>query len=203
MISNPTIDLIYLTLVILGLFILKYLPVPRANVVMVVAILLTTTLLAFVWGDQSIEQKKVMDLWIKYTLVGFIVGGISDLLMNLLVRMFRTPGNTNTNNMVRYFTVTGAINSALFAGLITSLMVINTVVFLRITGLPLTLAAMAVTGFMVGVLWGVVVEAWNTKGARHLMVFYKNTVGGFVENRMWDGASIALAAALTKVIIAH
>lgn len=199
--SDPSIDLMYLTVAILGLFILKHFSIPRANGVMAAVIVGATALLVSLWGNQgTLRQKTIMDTWIKFTLVGFFVGALSDLVMNIAVHIFRARGNTNTSNMVRYFTLTGSLNSAFFAGLITSLMVLNTVAFVNITEVPNTFLYTTLAGFAVGALWGVVVEVWNAKAARNLMLFYKNT-SGFLENRVWDGLSIALAVNLTKLII--
>ena len=200
---DPTIDFIYLIVVVLGLLTLKYFAVPHANVVMAITIIVTTLTLIFSGGNDKISRKTKMHSWIKYILIGFIVGTIADLLMNFLVNLFKTKGNKNTNinNMIIYFNQTGTINSSFFAGLITSLMVLNVIVFASILDLPDTLLNLTLLGFVIGVLWGVVVEVWNVKAAKKLMVFYNNTKGGFMENRIWDGLSIALAAGVTKAIV--
>ena len=154
-------------------------------------------------------------VWSLIGLIGFLIGYVSDYLMQVFVRFYqrhkRNPrDNSRSGNMIKYFDRVGSTRSSVFAGLLTAWMTMNTFV---IDGLTTTdtnpknmlsvinLKNIILIGFGVGALWGVVVESLNAKAAAELMVFYKNTPGGYIENRVWDGLTIALSAGITVAVI--
>jgi hypothetical protein len=164
-------------------------------------------MLITIYVNINITQKKQQQHqyeWIKIAIAGFLIGSISDYLMNIIARTRPfNPANPNWANMDIYFKKVGTIKSYLFAGLLTAWMNINT---FAITGITPVLSnhlptIIAMTGFVVGALWGMVVESFNAKAAQPLMVFYKNTPGGYIENRIWDGLTIALASVLTWFVL--
>jgi hypothetical protein len=106
------------------------------------------------------------------------------------------PGYKRWNNIKTYFDDVGPW-ALPFAGILTSSMVLLGFAIFSVTKMaPGWL--MLITGFCAGVVWGVV-EVFNAKAALPMFVFYKNT-SGFLENRMWDGASIALATGILLLL---
>lgn len=129
---------------------------------------------------------------------GFFVGAASDALMNFVVRQVDSP-NPNWSNMVSYFDTVGVLPSLLFAGALTSGMVLNAALFRDFLATP-PIVSLIVTGFVSGALWGVWVESLRAKAAEPLMVFYDNTPGGYTENRIWDGLSIVFACLIVEYV---
>ena len=171
------------------------------------SILMFTLLVGFI-----IVSLREMPRWAVISVLGFMIGYVSDYIMQLFVRFYekhkRNPSsNSRSGNMVKYFNSVGSMRSSVFAGLLTAWMTINTFV---IYGLTLSnnmsvnmnredLIKIILIGFGVGAFWGVVVESFHAKSATELMVFYKNTPGGYIENRIWDGLTIALSSGITVV----
>lgn len=201
--DNNFLILFFLLLATFGLLVLKYFNIKKSSLLLSSLVLSISVILQQVWAKDDYSRNEMVNDWIWYTFFGFLVGMFADLIMNAVVRLLQGPGRTNINAMVTYFDMVHMFPSGFFAGLITALMVLHTVAISKLVGLSSYMpsyVAYAIIGFMVGALWGVVVEAWNAKAARKLMVFYKNT-SGFTENRIWDGLSISLAGALAGVAV--
>ncbi len=131
------------------------------------------------------------------------IGSLSDLTMNYLAhhfapKMSKVPNNWQT--MTIYFNQVGVFPSAMFGGVLTAGMVLNTALVMSfletVLGWEYNGYVAMLVGFVVGALWGVVVESGRAEAAKELMVFYKNTKGGYLENRIWDGLTIMLATGL-------
>jgi hypothetical protein len=189
---------------IAALVALKYFRIPGATAA-ILALLVGTSATLYTSVEDD-EARRQLGVWLAYTLLGFLAGMFADLLMNLTTRLLtgaRRATSGNMYEMQRYFGMVGALPSALFAGLITSTMVLHTVATSVVLGFGARDAvSLVLLGFFVGAAWGVVVESANAKAARELMVFYKNTPGGYTENRIWDGLSIALATGVASVFVA-
>lgn len=190
----------YLIVIVIALLALLYLDIYVAT-----AVMYASMSLLLLWSSQTQpeQQHKKLVCWLG---VGMVVGMVSDLLMNMLCRYMVTQReNTgravNWFNMVTYFDTVGALPSMLFAGALTALMTLNTFALLGPNVCPYTcVIKVAPVGFVVGAAWGVWVESLRAKAAEPLMVFYDNTKGGYIENRLWDGATIALGSSITWVL---
>lgn len=121
----------------------------------------------------------------RIALGGFIIGAFSDLTLNFLAHL---PSSKNVRwaYMRSYFSDVGTGLAALFAGALTAWMVLDVV---AISG-----GLNPLVGFVVGAAWGAASQ--YAKAFAPLLPFYKNTPYGYVENRIWDGASTAFATAV-------
>lgn len=168
---------------------LLYFRVPMASSAMV----LVLSLLAY-----NIELPMTM------LFASMFIGTVSDLTMNAMATGLssRVTPPSNWINMYKYFKQIGVFASAMFAGVLTTSMVLNTALFMTLVeewqNIPHNPYYAVLMGFFVGAIWGVFVESGNAASARELMVFYKNT-SGYLENRIWDGATIALTVGILEL----
>ena len=138
-------------------------------------------------------------------LISFIIGFISDLGINGMARI--TPNAKRSKALKKYFTKNGTLFSAIFAGTLTVLMVVNTQVVLDLFGYTdpnselstetqeiLIGVAMA---FIIGAIWGAVVQDSNAMST--FRPFYNSTWGVW-ENRFWDGIAVAFAMAIIYLL---
>jgi hypothetical protein len=126
----------------------------------------------------------------------FAVGAVSDLLLNLIFNRARIRG-PRTFYIRQYFDRVGTFTAMVFGGAITVSMTMLTIALTSLFGLQT--ASVGVTGDVVlgdglavcalGFVAGAAFfPAQYSKAGRELLPFYSNT-SGFIENRIWDGAS--------------
>lgn len=185
------VKLILLVLSAVALFSLLPLSIFSSTIFMGVLLLLA---LMYIKARKPCAFSK----WMTVAVSGFVIGAASDYTMNIIAQS-RKPNSPNPNwtNMKTYFDSVGTTDSFLFAGMLTAWMTVNTFALMFSDSLLTTLFI----GFLVGAGWGVVVESLHAKAAEPLMVFYNNTPGGYVENRLWDGATILLSSGVTFFVL--
>jgi len=164
------------------------------------AVIALFALMCFVVVMTPSEKRRRIVCWLG---VAFVVGMVSDYLMNVVCHYMvtqreNTGWSVNWFNMVEYFDRVGTPLSMMFAGTLTALMTLNVLVFFDpYQCTTACIGKLIFVGFVVGAAWGVWVESLRAKAAEPLMVFYDNTKGGYIENRLWDGATIAFASVIT------
>lgn len=130
----------------------------------------------------------------KLCLSSFLIGAISDLLLNLYVHKSTLINSPRIKTMIYYFNKSTTIFASIFAGMLTLWMCLGTYIITELKWTSL------ITGFIIGVLWGCLCQ--NTKSFIYLYPFYMNTTG-FIENRIWDGITITYAMFINIIIFKY
>jgi hypothetical protein len=122
----------------------------------------------------------------------FAAGALADGALYLAsTRLWTEPGAKRARMLEQYYAHTGLGLAMLFAGLLTVWMALPAVLLWRAADAPL--AALPLFGFVCGALPGVLVQ--DAPAMANLLPFYQSTSGD-LENRAWDGASIAMVCVL-------
>jgi hypothetical protein len=122
----------------------------------------------------------------------FLAGALADGALYLAsVHLWTDPDSARARMLEQYYDRSGLWLAMLFAGFLTVWMTLPAVLLWREAGAPLW--ALPVIGFVCGALPGVFVQ--GSPAMANLLPFYSATTGD-LENRAWDGASIALVCVL-------
>lgn len=96
----------------------------------------------------------------------------------------------------KYFKYMGLIPSALFGGVLTTMMISNTLLISNEFNIENKWYQL-ILSFIIGVIWGIV--GHYSKGMKPFKIFYDNT-SGYIESRFWDGIAIPFALGIVFII---
>lgn len=148
--------------------------------------ILIMLLLAFAFTLYSLFYSKNDQKIIVVTLIAFLAGAVSDLLLNF----YSSYSNGIRSKMLqKYFRIVGTSTASIFAGLLTVWLVLPSFVLYRSFDINESLWLFPI-GFAVGFIIGSFSE--SSLALRPLLPFYKST-SGWIENRSWDGISVCVA----------
>jgi hypothetical protein len=161
---------------------------------------------AILAGDLTVDS----DIFLTVVFSSFAIGFLCDAALNLYFRDSRAE--TGRGKQLRaYFDKSGMLSAAMFAGAVTVIMTILTLMVsdlfdLRLPTLDTTSstfrlndgALVCLVGLFVGALIGI--PAQNSRAMEDLLPFY-NSTSGLLENRAWDGGSQAFAMVLVQLAL--
>lgn len=172
---------------------------------------LATVLLINLVGSKLAGELPDSDIFLPVVFSSFAIGFLSDAALNFYFRGSRAT--TGRGRQLRaYFDKSGMLAASMFAGAVTVIMTVLTLMVSDLFGLRLpTLdttsstfrlndgALVCLVGLVVGALIGI--PAQNSRAMEDLLPFY-NSTSGLLENRAWDGGSQAFAMVFVQLALA-